>query len=202
MPLTSAWLAVLICGVAGGLLGGAFATGLVIGTRRIATFATRYPVTLALICGLILSLLGYLSAGATYGTGYEEAKHLVTGGDGHAAYPVLKFLATIVSYLSGIPGGIFAPSLSIGAGLGADLATLVPHAPLAAMVMLGMVGYFTGVVQTPLTALIIVMEMNNDSAMLLPLMATALIAKGVSHLICPLPIYQALAEAYLAKTDK
>ncbi len=65
--------------------------------------------------------------------------------------------------------------------------------------MLGMVGYFTGVVQTPITAFIIVMEMNADSSMLLPLMATALIAKGVSHLVCPVPIYEALAQAYLAK---
>ena len=63
--------------------------------------------------------------------------------------------------------------------------------------MLGMVGYFTGVVQTPITALIIVMEMTDNSSMLLPLMATALIAKGVSRWVCPKPIYQAMAEAYI-----
>ena len=63
--------------------------------------------------------------------------------------------------------------------------------------MLGMVGYFTGVVQTPITAFVIVMEMTNSSSMLMPLMATALIAKAVSHLVCPTPIYQALANAYL-----
>ena len=67
--------------------------------------------------------------------------------------------------------------------------------------MLGMVRYFTGVVQTPLTALIIVMEMTDNSSMLLPLMASALIAKGVSRIVCPVPIYQALAEAYLKKPE-
>ena len=51
--------------------------------------------------------------------------------------------------------------------------------------------------QTPLTALIIVMEMTDNTSMLLPLMATALIAKGVSRIVCPQPIYQALAHAYL-----
>jgi H+/Cl- antiporter ClcA len=202
LPLNSAWLAVLLCGITGGLLGGLFASGLIYGTRQISTVVSRHPVLLALSCGMILSLLGYLSGGATYGTGYEEARSLVTGGETHSGFAIMKLLATIVSYLSGIPGGIFAPSLSIGAGLGAELHALIPYTPFAAMVMLGMVGYFTGVVQTPITALVIVMEMNDDTAMLLPLMATALIAKGVSHLVCPKPIYQALADAYLARNDK
>jgi len=201
LPLSHAWLAVAICGVIGGLLGGLFATGLIEGTRRIAPLARRYPVSLAFTCGLLLSLFGILSGGMTYGTGYEEAKHLVTGGQHEMAFPVLKLLATVVSYLSGIPGGIFAPSLSIGAGIGADLSVLFPAVPLAAIVMLGMVGYFSGVVQAPITAFVIVMEMTDDTSMLLPLIATALIAKIVSHLVCPRPIYQALAEAYLAHNE-
>jgi H+/Cl- antiporter ClcA len=76
----------------------------------------------------------------------------------------------------------------------------MPDIPFSAIVMLGMVGYFTGVVQTPITAFVIVMEMTDSSAMLMPLIATALIAKAVSHLVCPTPIYQALADAYLYKT--
>jgi H+/Cl- antiporter ClcA len=200
LPLSSAWLAVIACGLIGGLLGGSFSSVLIFGSRRVAPFAQRHPIILALICGVLISLIGFLSSGHTFGTGYEEAKRLVTGEDtGSMAYPVWKYLATVVSYLSGIPGGIFAPSLSIGAGLGADIAQWLPYAPYTAIVMLGMVGYFTGVVQTPLTALIIVMEMTDNSSMLLPLMATALIAKGVSRIVCPVPIYQALAEAYLKK---
>jgi H+/Cl- antiporter ClcA len=200
LPVSSAWLAVLLCGCVGGLLGGLFATGLIEGTRRIAPWMRRYPVSIAFGCGLLLSLFGFLSGGATYGTGYEEAHHLVTAmGEPDLAFPLLKFLATLTSYLSGIPGGIFAPSLSIGAGLGADLAQLLPAAPIAAVVMLGMVGYFTGVVQTPITAFVIVMEMTDNSAMLLPLIATALIARSVSTLVCPRPIYQALADAYLQR---
>ena len=199
LPLAPlAWLAVAVCGLLGGLLGGLFATSLIEGTRRIAPLARRHPVLLAFGCGLLLSGLGYLSGGMTYGTGYDEARHLIeTGEEIHAAFPLLKLLATTVSYLSGIPGGIFAPSLSVGAGLGADLAGLFPGVPFGAMVLLGMVGYFTGVVQTPITAFVIVMEMTDNSQMLLPLMATAFIARGVSHLVCPRPIYRALADTYL-----
>ena len=200
IALSSAWIAVLACGIAGGLLGGLFSSGLIFGTRQIASSLSAYPIRIAFFCGLILSLLGFLSDGQTFGTGYLEAKNLVDGGEVSVAFPFYKLLATVASYLSGIPGGIFAPSLSVGAGLGADIAQFMPGIPFAAVVMLGMVGYFTGVVQTPITAFVIVMEMTNSSSMLMPLMATALIAKSVSHLVCPTPIYQALAEAYLSKT--
>jgi len=60
-----------------------------------------------------------------------------------------------------------------------------------------MVSYFTGVVQTPLTAAVIVMEMVNDQAMIFPILATALIALGASKLICRQPVYWALAEEFL-----
>ena len=199
LPLSSAWIAVLICGVVGGLLGGMFSTLLISGSRHFTPVSLRHPVMLAFSCGVIVSLLGFAADGQTYGTGYEAAKHLVDGGEANIFFPLLKLLATVASYLSGIPGGIFAPSLSVGAGLGADLALLMPDTPASALIMLGMVGYFTGVVQTPITAFIIVMEMNADSSMLLPLMATALIAKAISHLVCPIPIYQALADAYINK---
>ncbi len=203
LPFTAmAWLVVGVSAVVGGLLGGLFSQTLILGTRRIAPLVGKYPVTVAVSCGLLLSLIGLLSGGHTYGTGYDEARHLVTGtGQGDFAYPVLKMFATIASYLSGIPGGIFAPSLSVGAGLGANLGMLFQSLPMQALVMLGMVSYFTGVVQTPITAFVIVMEMTDSSSMLLPLMAAALLAKGISHLVCPRPIYQALADAYLAKTS-
>jgi len=200
ITLSQAWIAVIACGVAGGLLGGLFSSSLIYSTRQIAAYLSAYPIRIAFFCGLILSLLGFLSNGQTFGTGYLEAKNLVDGGEASLAFPFYKLLATVASYLSGIPGGVFAPSLSIGAGLGADLAHFMPGLPFSAIVMLGMVGYFTGVVQTPITAFVIVMEMTGSSSMLIPLMATALIAKSVSHLVCPTPIYQALAEAYLYKT--
>lgn len=201
ISLSSAWIAVLLCGVVGGLLGGLFSSGLIYGTRHISTYLSAYPIQIAFACGLIISLLGYLSGGQTFGTGYLEAKNLVDGGETSLAFPLYKLLATAASYLSGMPGGIFAPSLSIGAGLGADIAQFIPSIPVSAFVMLGMVAYFTGVVQTPITAFIIVMEMTDSSSMLMPLMATALVAKSVSHLVCPTPIYQALAEAYKPKIN-
>jgi len=197
VTIREAWQAVIVCGVVGGILGGSFSTLLIQASRRLAPWISRYPLQIAFGFGCLISLFGALSGGGSFGTGYEQAKGLVTvEAETSVMFPLYKYLATVASYLSGIPGGIFAPSLSIGAGIGADIAQFFSDVPFAVVVMLGMVAYFTGVVQTPITALIIVMEMTDNSTMLLPLMATALIAKGVSRFVCPEPFYMAMAGNY------
>lgn len=196
------WLAVIACGLVGGLLGGAFSYLLIRGSRWMAPFHQSKPLRIALIAGLAIGVLGYLSGGVTYGTGYDEARQLLTNtGQIDASYPFSKFLATVVSYLSGIPGGIFAPSLATGAGVGANMASLFSSIPFETVVILGMTAYFAGVVQAPLTAMVIVMEMTSNQAMMLPIMATAFIAYGASRLVCREPIYRALACAFLEKAD-
>lgn len=190
-------LPILVCGIGGGLLGGLFSTALIVGSRRLAGFARRYPVRLAMLCGLGLAVTGWLSGGLVYGTGYHEARLLITGEDTLPnSYAFLKMLASFFSYLTGIPGGIFAPSLAAGAGVGSALSSLMPAVPAAAIILLGMVGYFSGVVQTPITAAVIVMEMTNNSDMILPLMATAFLARIISGIVCPTPIYEAMSESF------
>jgi H+/Cl- antiporter ClcA len=197
------WIAVPMCGVVGGLLGGGFSYLLVSGIRGLRPLMGRHWFLIAVVCGLLVAGLGLLSGGTTYGTGYEQARHiLVDGKDIGLGFPFYKMLATLTSYFSGIPGGIFSPSLSAGAGLGADLAPLMPYAPVGTVVLLGMVGYFTGVVQTPLTASVIVMEMVNDHSMVFPIMAAAFIALGTSKLISREPIYWSLAQEFLESVPK
>ncbi|MDT8452478.1 MAG: chloride channel protein [Gammaproteobacteria bacterium] len=199
------WLAVLVCGVVGGVLGGSFSQFLISASARLRPYMPKHAIKIAFICGLIVAALGLLSGGMIYGTGYIEAKEIV-GCAGTAActaeagvfYPLLKILATMATYLSGIPGGIFAPSLASGAGLGSNIAAYFPVELASAVVVLGMVGYFSAVVQTPITAFIIVMEMTDNQDLLLAMMATSLIATGTSKLICRKSIYLALAENFLA----
>ena len=140
---------------------------------------------------------GLASHGATYGTSYEAARGAVEGGHLAWSFAPLKMVATLASTLSGIPGGFFAPTLSIGAGLGDVIADLLHvHAP-GAIVLLGMTAYFAGVVQAPITAFVIIEEMSGASAMVIPLMMAAVIGYGVSRLFQRESIYHALARNFL-----
>ncbi|HVY05299.1 MAG TPA: chloride channel protein [Burkholderiales bacterium] len=200
------WIAVLLCGVAGGFAGGLFSQVLIAFSRglpgAIGRLARERPILFAAICGIALAVIGFASHGSTYGTGYEEAKHILEGSDDlPASYGVLKLVATLISYLSGIPGGIFAPSLAVGAGIGSNLADFAPYAPAGVMVVLGMVSYFSGVVQAPVTAFVIVVEMTDNHDMILPLMAASLIAAGCSRIVCSQPIYKALAEQFVQRAQ-
>ncbi len=198
MPNIESWLAIPVCGVIGGLLGGMFSSALIGGSRRLTPLVRNHPYSVAFSCGLIVALIAYASDYSSSGTGYATAKAIITGqADWNPLYPLLKIGSTLASYLSGIPGGIFAPSLATGAGIGANLGHWLPVAPISVMVLLGMVGYFSGVVQSPITAFIIVMEMTNDQDMMLALIATSFIAFGASRLVCPTPIYHVLSHAFL-----
>ena len=206
LPWGIGWVAVLACGISGGLAGGCFASLLLWFARGLPGLAgrwiARHPIWFAALCGLAIAALGTASLGATYGTGYAQARGLVNGTAGQPdSFFALKFAASVVSYICGIPGGIFAPSLSVGAGLGYAIAGLLPAAPPAAVVLLGMVAYFSGVVQAPITATVIVMEMTDDGQVTVPLMATAFLAFGVSRLVCRQPLYAALAEQFHHQTE-
>lgn len=202
LPLNPGWMAVVLASVVGGLMGGVFSRLLVRAADglpgRAGQFVMRQPIAFAALCGLALAAIGTLGGGTTYGTGYAQARSVVEGGAAMpVAFPILKLAATAVSYISGIPGGIFAPSLSIGAGIGSWVSYLLPSAPSGAVVLLGMAAYFSGVVQAPITATVIVMEMTDDQRVTVPLMATALLSFAISRLICRRPLYGALARRFL-----
>lgn len=147
LGLQGGWSIVLTCSVVGGICGGLFASLLIraaIGFPGALGRAIKaHPVLVAAICGLAVALLGIVSGGETYGTGYVQARHAVEGAtDIGVAYPLLKMVANAFSYLSGIPGGIFAPALAVGATIGSVLSQYIA-APDGALVLLAMAGYFS-----------------------------------------------------------
>ena len=197
LPLGRGWAAVLACGIVCGLAGGAFSRLLLAagdGRFRWARWRERHPVLLAAACGWLLAAMGTWIDDGAFGTGYAQARALLQG-DGHVGYAfgAMKFAANLASYAAGIPGGLFSPALAVGAGLGQDLAWLVPGVDPGAVVLLGMCGYLAGVTQAPLTSAVITMEMTDNNAMLLPILATVLLARGASALLCREPVYKALA---------
>jgi H+/Cl- antiporter ClcA len=111
-------------------------------------------------------------------------------------YTLLKFIATWLTAWCGVPGGIFAPALSIGAGIGEGIARLAGPGLGPALIAMGMAGFLAAVTQAPLTAFIIVMEMVDGHSMVLSLMACAMLASLVSRMISR-PLYESLAEHML-----
>ncbi len=199
MPFGREWIVIPICAVIGGLAGGLFSRILILFTRglpgRIGGWIARRPVAFAMLCGLGVALCGLASGDTIYGTGYDQARAIVHGSapvDGF--YGVWKFAATVLSSISGIPGGIFAPSLSVGAGIGAKLHQFFPDVPLGALALVAMVAYLAGAVQTPITSFVIVAEMTENHALIIPLMLSALIADAVSKAICRGSLYHSLAD--------
>ncbi|WP_070108372.1 chloride channel protein [Burkholderia plantarii] len=194
-------VAVLVTAIVTGIAGGLFSWLLLNTNRwlpaRLLTMYRGQPVAFAALCGLVIAVVGIVSGGTTFGSGYAEARGLL-GGHSQLSmlYPFEKIVSMVASYLPGIPGGIFAPSLSIGAGFGNLLHLVFIHVPLPMLIALAMVGYLAAVTQSPITSFVIVMEMINGHALVISLMATALISSRVSRLFVP-PLYEALAHRYL-----
>jgi H+/Cl- antiporter ClcA len=187
-----------------GLTGGLFARLLTLSLSgragdRFTHWRQRYPVRFAAGCGLAVAIIGMASGGATFGSGYLHTRGLLDGaGDSAPLFVLLKFAATWITAWSGAPGGIFAPSLAIGAGMGWDIAQWTGHADAPTLIALGMAAFLAAVTQAPMTAFIIVMEMVDGYNLVLSLMACSLVASAVSRLVSR-PLYASLTEFQLAR---
>lgn len=199
LSLSSVMVIAPVAGVLGGFAGGLFSRLVLDVTRRGGIWrpwARTSPVLWALGCGAIVAFVG-LASGNSWGTGYEAARALIEGDQASPWFGLAKFIATLATALSGIPGGIFAPSLATGAGFGSWLSELFPNDPGGAVVLLGMIAYFTGVVRAPLTAVIIVSETTASRGLILPLFTAAIIADGSARLVCKGRLYHGLAKSFL-----
>ena len=99
--------------------------------------------------------------------------------------------------VSGIPGGIFAPSLSVGAGIGSTLGLML-GADIGLAALLGMAGYFAGVVQAPMTAFVIILEMTGNHDNVIPLMCASMLGYGTARMISREPLYHAMSRLIIA----
>jgi H+/Cl- antiporter ClcA len=143
-----------------------------------------------------------MSDGTVFGTGYAQAQAVLDGQQMPWLFGPLKLVATVLSTISGIPGGIFSPSLSVGAGIGYNLSALLPGVPIDTLAILCMAAYLAGVVQAPLTSAVIVSEMTADHSLILPIMICAVGASAVSRLVSREGIYHALAARLVPATSE
>lgn len=187
----------LACGLAGGLFSRLLSWALSPGQDRFRRFRQSRPCLFAAACGLAVAAIGLASSGHSFGSGYMATRQMLEGQDATQGLDTaLRFLATWLSAICGVPGGIFAPSLTMGASIGHEVASLTSD-PKPVLIAIGMAAFLAAVTQAPLTAFIIVMEMVDGHAMVLSLMGSAMLAAALSRLIAR-PLYDTLARQMVA----
>jgi chloride channel protein, CIC family len=190
-----------VLGVAGGVVSALF-TKILLGIR--ARFSRLPPKTVwfqPAVGGLIVGLMGWFVP-QVLGVGYGFVGEALNGRMAFqlmALLVVLKLLAVTTSYAAGNAGGIFGPSLFIGAMLGGTVGTVAHHlfpahtAMPGAYALVGMGAVFAGVVRTPMTSVLMIFEMTQDYAVIVPLMIANLVSLFVASRLQKEPIYEGLA---------
>lgn len=190
-----------VLGVAGGLVSVAFTKLLLEMRARFLRFP-RYTVWFQpLAGGLLVGLMGWFVP-QVLGVGYEYVGDALNGKMVFhlmVLLLVLKLLAVTTSYASGNAGGIFGPALFIGAMVGGTVGTVAHHlfpaytATPGAYALVGMGAVFAGIVRAPMTSVLMIFEMTQDYAVIVPLMIANLISLFVASQLQHEPIYEALA---------
>jgi CIC family chloride channel protein len=190
-----------VLGVVGGLGSVAFVKLLLRMRQGFMALPKRYVWLYPAVGGLGVGLLGWFVP-QVLGVGYDQVDR-VLGGDvvlkGALLLAALKIFATALCYASGNAGGIFGPSLFIGAMLGGAVGAVAERvfpgasAGPGAYALVGMGTAFAGIVRTPLTSVIMIFETTRDYTIIVPLMISNMIAFYISQRLQHEPIYEALA---------
>ncbi|MHC4834296.1 MAG: chloride channel protein [Planctomycetota bacterium] len=197
--------AAMILAIPAGLLGGLFA---VLVARSAAfvgsTLARRRDRVwmFGLGFGIVLSVVMLASGGLSMGSGHGQTLRMLQGEfDPPTWFALPKALGSWACLASGVPGGLFDPSLTVGAGLGhalhAPVESVVGSIDVRLLILVMMAAYFGGVTQSPITAAVICAEMTGGWSLLLVLGPAALLASAASRIVCPIPLYLWLSHSFL-----
>uniref|UniRef100_UPI0039EFC16F chloride channel protein n=1 Tax=Bordetella sputigena TaxID=1416810 RepID=UPI0039EFC16F len=191
---------VLLCGLVNGIVGGIFGRLLGKGPTVLVPAKWRagvraHPIMTAFVLGIALAALGWFMGSATYGTGYGAAAQLLAGRElDQQGFGLAKVAATLASYWAGIPGGIFTPALTAGAGIGESIWRLMDGiVDQRVLVLISMAAFLAAATQAPLTASVVVMEMTGSQPMLFWLLLGSLSGSLVSRQFCPQAFYHLAA---------
>jgi len=194
-------LAYVVLGVAGGLAAVVFARAIGYLRPRLKA-APRWTQYLQPgLAGLLVGLIGYLGAPQVMGAGYQfidQAMHDRFTWQMLGALTGLKILATTLSFVSGTPGGMFAPTLFIGAMLGGAVGGVERHffphltGSTATYALVGMGVLFAGFLRVPMTSVFMVLEVSGNYSIIVPVLVANTFAYVISRSLQPTPIFDLL----------
>jgi Chloride channel protein EriC len=201
LELTLVWQ-LLPLAILAGILGGLFSKTTLFLINKFITHSKLKVITIAVVLGFIIASFNYLSTGQIAGSGKDEVL-LMLGGTGLGLdFVAMKYFATLTSLASTIPGGLFMPSISIGAGIGSEVASFYTQIDAQVIIIMAMIAYLSAVIRAPLTSVFVILEMTTTLHLLIPGLMIAFIANWISKQIFAQPIYEALADNYLKLTGK
>ena len=190
-----------VLGVAGGLASVAFTKLLLTMRARFLRFPPKTAWFHPVVGGILVGVTGWFVP-QVLGVGYGYVGDALNG---HITLKlmlvlvVLKLITVPTSYASGNAGGIFGPALFIGAMVGGALGTVAHHlfpahtATSGAYALVGMGAAFAGIVRAPMTSVLMIFEMTQDYAVIVPLMIANLVSLFISSRLQHMPIYEELA---------
>lgn len=203
----------LLCialGVIAGLLGVAY-NRVLLGALVMADRLAGWPVEIrAAMIGALVGALAWFAPGLP-GGGHDLTQQALNGTAALALLPLIYLLRMglgAVSYAAGTPGGLFAPLLVLGAQMGFvfgglfDPGGIDPTSHAVSFAVVGMAALFTAAVRAPLTGIILVTEMTENSRLLLPMLAACFSAMAVATMLREPPIYDSLKQRTLALSEE
>jgi CIC family chloride channel protein len=194
-------IAYSILGVVGGFASIAFSGGITALRARCKAMPRWTQYFQPALAGLLIGIIAVLGSPQVMGAGYEyidEAMHGQFTWQMLAILAGLKIVATLLSFVSGTPGGMFAPTLFIGAMLGAAVGgaehALLPHvsASPGTYALVGMGVLFAGFLRAPMTSVFMVLEVSGNYSIILPVLVANTFAYLISRGLQPNPIFDVL----------
>lgn len=199
-PLVYAGIGVvaLLAGLSGGLMG----LVLVRVLRQLSLLRQqRFMLYYVIFCSLVVAAMGYFLGEKVLGSGHDLMTDLLFTPEKRLPWyvPLFRQLGMLFSFTTGAAGGIFAPSLSAGASMGAVVAGWFHfgQSNTNLLILAGMVAFLSGVTRSPFTSAILVLEMTDRHSVIFHLMLAAVLATFAASLLDPRSIYDRLSEQYL-----
>lgn len=194
-------IAYAVLGIVGGLASVAFAKSIGYLRPRLKALPRWMQYAQPALAGLLVGLIAFLGAPQVMGAGYDsmdQAMHGQFAWKFLAILAVLKILATTLSFVSGTPGGMFAPTLFIGAMLGGAVGDieriLFPHltGSTGTYVLVGMGVLFAGFLRVPMTSVFMVLEVSGNYEIIVPVIVANACSYVVSRSLQSIPIFDML----------
>lgn len=184
-------LSIAACGLLCGFLGACFSKGLAYLIKWRSKKSVQAQILILIMIGLFFASVFYFGGERNLYSGKESINHVLFSQAEVPWYEMLsRIFMPLLSSMTGIAGGIFAPSLSAGAVVGGTLSQFMDPSVRTILGLSGMVGFLTGVTHTPITSFILVLEMTDRHAAVFPMMIAAIFSSLGAHLISELSFYE------------